>query len=247
VSLASIDYHQKLWRLTTCCFRLRNCAPINITGGTGDEKQIEDLPDIFIANYPNDTEVLNCITGTHADKVVLNFPNPGKYGLILQDPIEPSNKPSGYCTQIPKASVLPVFEPAPQATASGDSNSIQTMSDETSTSTATVMPTTNMPLPDGGNSTTVPRLTETPTPPSMSIPTTLTTTVSESTSTSLAPPLGPRPVVNKPDHKAVACPTHDELVCLSDGVFGLCNWGWAIPQEVATGTQCKDGKIVKRD
>jgi hypothetical protein len=93
---------------------LRNCAPINITGGTGDEKQIEGLPDIFIANYPNDPEVPNCITGTHADKVVLNFPNPGKYGLLLQNPIEPSNKPSGYCTQIPRASVLPVFEPAPR-------------------------------------------------------------------------------------------------------------------------------------
>jgi hypothetical protein len=228
---------------------LRNCAPINITGGTGDEKQIEGLPDIFIANYPNDPEVPNCITGTHADKVVLNFPNPGKYGLLLQNPIEPSNKPSGYCTQIPRASVLPVFEPGPQATVSGGSNSSPTTSDETSTSTstATVMPTTNMPLPDGGNSTTVPRLTATTTPPSPTIPTTLTTTVSESTSTSLAPPMGPRPVVSKPDDKAVACAVHGELVCLSDGIFGLCNWGWAIPREVAAGTQCKDGKIVKRD
>ncbi|KAK4098754.1 lytic polysaccharide monooxygenase, partial [Parathielavia hyrcaniae] len=87
-----------------------NCAPINITGGTGDEKQIEDLPDIFVANYPNDPELPTCITGTHNDKVVVNFPNPGKYGLILQGPVEPVNKPSGYCTQIPKPSALPAFE-----------------------------------------------------------------------------------------------------------------------------------------
>ncbi|AEO70619.1 uncharacterized protein THITE_2029285, partial [Thermothielavioides terrestris NRRL 8126] len=87
-----------------------NCAPINITGGTGDEKLIAELPDIFIANYPSDPEVPNCITGTSADKVVLNFPKPGRYGRVLEHPLEPATKPSGYCSQIPPASSIPSFE-----------------------------------------------------------------------------------------------------------------------------------------
>ncbi|KAK4144455.1 uncharacterized protein C8A04DRAFT_11515, partial [Dichotomopilus funicola] len=87
-----------------------NCAPVNITGGTDNTAEIENLPDIFVANYPNDPEVPNCVTGTHADNVVVNIPNPGKYGRIIQAPSEPANKPSDYCFQIPPAQSLPVFE-----------------------------------------------------------------------------------------------------------------------------------------
>ncbi|KAL1843849.1 hypothetical protein VTJ49DRAFT_7200 [Mycothermus thermophilus] len=87
-----------------------NCAPINITGGTGDEKQMAYLPDIFIANYHNDPEVPNCNTGGNGDHVVVNFPNPGRYGRVLQNPVEPSVKPAGYCTQILPAKSIPTFE-----------------------------------------------------------------------------------------------------------------------------------------
>ena len=57
--------------------------------------------------------------------------------------------------------------------------------------------------------------------------------------------MGPRPTVNKPNGQAVPCATHGELICLSEVMFGLCNWGWAIPQPVAAGTECKEGRIVK--
>ncbi|KAL2271372.1 hypothetical protein VTJ83DRAFT_743 [Remersonia thermophila] len=90
-----------------------NCAPINITGGTGDEKQMADLPDIFIANYHNDPELPNCITGSDDDPVVVNFPDPGRYGRVLQNPVEPSVKPASYCTQIPPAQSIPTFEVEP--------------------------------------------------------------------------------------------------------------------------------------
>lgn len=233
------------------------------------------LPDIFVANYHNDIEVPNCITGTSGDKVVVNFPKPGKYGRILAQPLEPEIKPSGYCTDIPPAVSLPTFEPSSQTTAAGGGNSTATIGSsgvassttgltaitpitegnsiaatatpaiESTTTTAMVTPTTNIPITETRN-TTAPRLSTT-TPPSISIPRNLTTTVSESTSTSLAPPTRSHPSVNKPSDKAVACPTHGGLVCLEKSMFGICNWGWAVPQEVAAGTECRNGTIVKRN
>ncbi len=56
--------------------------------------------------------------------------------------------------------------------------------------------------------------------------------------------MGPRPTDNKPNDQVVPCATHGELICLGDGMFGLCNWGWVIPQPVAAVTECKEGRIV---
>ncbi|KAK0632678.1 hypothetical protein B0T14DRAFT_401955, partial [Immersiella caudata] len=86
------------------------CAPVTITSGTEDEQQIQNLPDIFIANVPNAPEVSNCVTGTSNDHVVLNLPNPGKYGRVIESPNDPPLKPSNYCSGIPPANVLPSFE-----------------------------------------------------------------------------------------------------------------------------------------
>ncbi|KAK4249437.1 hypothetical protein C7999DRAFT_12727 [Corynascus novoguineensis] len=217
-----------------------NCAPINITGGTGNEKEMEDLPDIFVANYPNDPEVPNCVTGTSADKVIVNFPNPGKYGLVLEAPVEPVNKPSNYCSQIPDARSLPVFESIPMANQeTSPALSTPTLPGESSsTGTATEMRTSEF---TSGTPSSVPRLSTT-TPP-MVLQTTLTTTVTEATSIRLG-----TACVNKPSDGAVACATQGELICLGESFFGLCNWGWAVPQRVAVGTKCEDGKVVaKRD
>ena len=297
----------------------RNCAPINITGGTGDETLIGELPDIFVANYPNDPEVPNCKTGMDGDKVVVNFPNPGKYGRVLQDPIELADKPADYCTQIPPAQSLPIFEPdheemamnipidgpsttIPQLTTTSPevvipTTLIATISESSSISLAplalgqganipidgpgTIVPLltttppgrltptifsttipesssiivlttlaighgTTIPLP-GGDDTTMPQLTTTP--PAIVIPTTFSTTISSSSSIDLAPSGAvPNPLFPKPNNHAVACPTHGAVVCLDDtgSRFGVCNWGWATPQDVAEGTECKAGEIVKR-
>lgn len=267
----------------------RNCAPINITGGTGDEKEIEDLPDIFIANYPNDSEVPNCITGTSADKVIVNFPNPGKYGRVLEVPTEPSIKPSGYCTQIPAAFSLPTFEseentPPFSGSDNGSTLSATTISvgqtspvegsstttevDITSlsllTSTSISTETAATPVPDVANitmiadtvSSTTTFITSfadtTPstwtTASSIVVPTTLTKFTLMTTMTlSHTVPLGPGPIViDKPNSEAVACPTHGGLICLEGHMFGVCNWGWATPQELAAGTECKEGTIVRQ-
>ncbi|KAL2183982.1 hypothetical protein L209DRAFT_474475 [Thermothelomyces heterothallicus CBS 203.75] len=224
-----------------------NCAPINITGGTGDETEMEKLPDIFIANYPNDPEVPNCITGIRADKVVVNFPNPGKYGLVLQDPVEPVNKPSGYCSQIPAAQSVPVFESVP-VSQDGPASSTRSLPTHHQSSAMEIETHTNEPI--SGSPGSVPRSSATPPPPWMVLPSTLTTEVAASTSIDLGTVTvlpQPRPTADKPDDQAVACAAHGELVCLDEDTYGLCNWGWAVPQRMAAGTKCKDGKVVKRE
>ncbi|KXX79871.1 hypothetical protein MMYC01_202410 [Madurella mycetomatis] len=98
-----------------------NCAPVNITVGTGDLKLIDDLPDIFVANYPDDPDAPNCVTGTLADK----------RNLIM----EPALKPVNYFTQIPSALSPPTFQ-----------SDFRTVLDEMSSS-ASLFATSFPPLP----------------------------------------------------------------------------------------------------
>lgn len=329
----------------------RNCAPVNITGGTGNLKLINDLPDIFVANYPGDPDVPNCVTGTLADKVVLNIPNPGKYGRVLAEPMEPALKPVNYCTQIPPALSLPTFQPDPRTVFGGSSSSASlpatsfpalpssSFDSTTSTSVSTISPTSsfysesqgqgdttaalatsNSPKvsftstttvtvtghqsspssaaasttgnPNKGihgstNSTTSEALVVipitnspktrtknttattaefpacTPSPRSSKTshlrlpprPSTLTLVTSSSNPTPTPAPASPytsTPTAlttlstDEPSDKAVRCPTHGALVCLAGNMFGVCSWGWAVPQALAAGTRCVEGKIVRR-
>ncbi|KAK0748462.1 hypothetical protein B0T21DRAFT_279736, partial [Apiosordaria backusii] len=89
-----------------------NCAPINITGGTGTDgnmAEFDSLPEIFIANYPNHPQVSYCSTGD-GEPQILNIPNPGRYGRVIENPDEPNAKPKDYCSNIPPATALPTFE-----------------------------------------------------------------------------------------------------------------------------------------
>lgn len=219
---------------------------------------MKNLPNIFVANYPNDPEVPNCITGTSADHVVVNFPEPGKYGRVLQDPAEPVEKPSGYCTQIPPAKSIPTFEPdlpfkVTPVKQGGAATTASTPLAEDTTSPI-LGHSANDPITEAAStSTTVPTLTRSP--PPIIIPSSVTTTVTAFSTTDLG--INPTPaaagtgtgaMANKPNSKAaVPCADHGALICLEDGTFGLCNWGWVTPQRVAAGTECKEGKIVKRD
>ncbi|KAL2152879.1 hypothetical protein VTH82DRAFT_4034 [Thermothelomyces myriococcoides] len=72
-----------------------NCAPVEITGGADDDKFLQDLPDLFVANIDGE-----CTTGNG----VFNIPNPGRYGKVLEEPTQGSE---GSC---PKADGLPSFE-----------------------------------------------------------------------------------------------------------------------------------------
>jgi hypothetical protein len=42
------------------------------------------------------------------------------------------------------------------------------------------------------------------------------------------------------------CTTESSLVCIDSENFGICTGGCAVPQQVAAGTTCSNGQIVKR-
>ncbi|KAK4209450.1 hypothetical protein QBC37DRAFT_294553 [Rhypophila decipiens] len=88
----------------------QNCAPIIITGGTEDESEIEALPEIFLGNLPAvQTDVPGYKPCHLGQGQTVNYPNPGKYGRVLEPPTDPEAIPSDYCSDVPPASVIPKF------------------------------------------------------------------------------------------------------------------------------------------
>ncbi|EGO52047.1 hypothetical protein NEUTE1DRAFT_53322 [Neurospora tetrasperma FGSC 2508] len=103
-----------------------NCAPVEITGGQPSPEKYESLPNIFIANIPKQKGIPGydgCVTGGGAANVV-NIPNPGKYGRIINQLKRPFSKPdpapAGYNLG-PKIDndTLPVFEDNPKTISKG--------------------------------------------------------------------------------------------------------------------------------
>ena len=103
-----------------------NCAPVSISGGAGDQGFFQGLPDIFMANVPGE-----CTTGNG----VLNIPNPGKFGKVLEQPAPGSE---GSC---PKAEGVPVFEGGGSGSGSGSATGTSVSSPTASVSAAPVSPT----------------------------------------------------------------------------------------------------------
>ncbi|KAK3395342.1 hypothetical protein B0T20DRAFT_31830 [Sordaria brevicollis] len=98
-----------------------NCAPVNITSSTTSREKYDALPNIFIANL-RQTDIPGydgCSTGNNATSHVLNIPNPGKYGRIINVLNKPFGKPgipndgSKLCPNIDNDK-LPTFEENPK-------------------------------------------------------------------------------------------------------------------------------------
>jgi hypothetical protein len=68
-----------------------------------------------------------------------------------------------------------------------------------------------------------------------------------STTTQIAAPAVFSSAIVLASSNSVTCTGEGSLVCLDSEHFGLCNFGQAIPQAVALGTQCIAGAIVKRN
>ncbi|KAK3335895.1 hypothetical protein B0T19DRAFT_453105 [Cercophora scortea] len=223
--------------------REMTCSPINITGGTGDPKQINELPNVFIANIPVSQNIPNytpCRTGDGG--TVVNFPNPGKYGRILRPPTDPKVTPSDYCTQIPAASLLPTFT-QDNRTIQGDDDSNTPVPSASNIPSAPFLNTTGPGFITVTASTTVHISSTT----SETVETTITYTSTPGAAASSAPE--ETPSVNPGPEatgvgKPVPCETNGAVVCIDGGLWGLCNWGWATPQPLAAGTKCVDGNIV---
>jgi hypothetical protein len=241
-----------------------NCAPVIITGGSDDQSFFNELPTMFTANIAG-----ACTTNNG----VLNIPNPGKYGMVLEQPAADSE---GTCA---KASGIPTFENGGGSGGGGNgtvSTSVVSAPQQSQTASATATATVNPPNPtttaesdsacpapsatsasSGSVSKTTAVGSAQPTSASSGFVTKTTAAGGSGGAqpTSVASSTIPRPTNGTgtgtgsgsgsgSSGGAQACSANGAIVCFSETSFGLCSNGLATPQQVAAGTVCIDGKIA---
>lgn len=185
-----------------------NCAPITISGGRdGDDSFIKGLPAIFVANIDGKP----CMTAK-PEGAVLNIPNPGVFGEVLEDP---DPEAIGNCS--PNSVVpYPDFEngrAAGTSSASAPSSVASSAGQELSSAVVSGSPS-NKPL------------------------TTAILTFTTMTTATDSPPAASSALYNKPSGWVDCSGPGGSLVCLDQTHFGICNSGYADPQLVPVGSTC---------
>lgn len=207
-----------------------NCAPVTVTGGSSDTAEFDALPDMATANIGG-----SCKTSETFD---YTFENPGKYVTRIgtgpfkalcggaASPSSPGGKPSALP---PTPTQGPVFAPtggpassaAPSVPASSAAPSVPAVSSAPPasqiTSTISTLITVTAPVAVPTSAVAVPSSTD------------------------------PKPTQAPGTPQKDSCPTDGAIVCNGTSQFGICNFGKVVWQDVAAGTQCQDGKVVKRE
>lgn len=184
-----------------------NCAPVKISGGSDDTTFFNSLPQMFVANIRGE-----CTTNNG----VLNIPNPGKFGKVLE---QPAPRSEGTCE---KAAGVPTFDGDSGAASAPAPTQGQSSTLITSTSSATVPPTATSPEED------------------------ITTITPTSLETSVVVIPTTTPAVVIPELVGVPCSPERSLFCFSPSEFGICNGGIATPQAVAPDTTCLFGNPLSK-
>lgn len=183
-----------------------NCAPVTISGGSDDTAFFNSLPQLFVANIPGECNTNNG---------VLNIPNPGKYGKILEQPAADSE---GSC---PKANGIPSFD--------GDSAATPTPAKTARPSSFVTIISASTP---SGRPSTV-----APPPPATSV---IVSEPSKSVSSKAGSPSASGSAAG-----AQSCSPDGALICIGSSQFGLCDHGHVVPQALAPGTTCSNGAISR--
>lgn len=202
-----------------------SCSPVTITGGTDDRDFIDTLPPVFQANIPG-----QCTTG--ASGSVVNIPNPGRYGIVYD---EPSPGANNECPTAPS----PSFQSGSSDIGTGAASSTISSSSSSSSISTSDAPITFATVMTGS------KLSATMTTAAGGTHPTLLTTSSV--------PLVPSAVSSAPSSSTAAsgaggevpCTAGSGMVeCFSDSTFGICNEGWAVPQSLNPNQVCSDGEIT---
>ncbi|KAB5549544.1 hypothetical protein GE09DRAFT_1034348 [Coniochaeta sp. 2T2.1] len=204
-----------------------NCAPIFITNGAEDNTFYNQLPQMFVANIQG---------ACQTNQGILYFPEPGKYGKVLQDTQTSIWYPSTIACGGTSSS--PAFEtgyPGTMTTvhpSGASSDSVASTSHSVSTSTST----STSSSPSLSTSLTSVDLSTTTTGTSTS---TITASIGQASTepSSSTPP--PRP-------GRISCSeTEGTLICFDDGTMGTCSHGYVHQLRPAAGIICSDGAYVR--
>ena len=205
-----------------------NCAPITVTGGGNDNSVIEKLPDMFVANIPFETCNI-------PENFNYQFPNPGD-SVETREAADIGTSLSGDYASMTKMG-------AGTGTL-GSAGSSTTASAPAATSAVSTPAATSNPggvFAPGASS-------------AAAAPTSFTTLVATNTAaapaapSSVAAPIGGTGVGTAPaaSSTCVPCSNNGAVVCIGTTQFGICDYGCAMPQDLAAGTTCSNGTIGKR-
>lgn len=212
-----------------------SCAPMVMTGGSDATTFVDSLPSIFVANVEGFAQ---CTT----DNGIINIPNPGKAGAVLDGPFDGNE---GTCEKAD----APNFDKAlsgalgggsdDSSSGSGSGSGSGSDSGASSSSTAASTPSSSAAGVFVSNppATTMKTVTTSTSPSSSAVP--------DATSSSSSGG-GYSTGDSNPSWGQVPCSEDGALVCLEPGYFGICNHGSTVPMQLAAGTTCQGGKIVRR-
>ena len=214
-----------------------NCAPITVTGGDNDNSVMEKLPDMFVANIPFETCNI-------PENFNYQFPNPGD-SVETRQAADIGTSLSGDCASMTKMGAgAGTLGSAGGAVATGGVASSAAASAPAATgAVSTPAATSNL----GGVF--APGASSAATAPTSFATLVVTNTATDSAApSSVAAPIGGTGVGTAPaaSSTCVPCSNNGAVVCISTTQFGFCNYGCAMPQDLAAGTTCSNGMIGKR-
>lgn len=230
---------------------IRNCAPIEIHGGAEDRSFHDSLPSMFLANFDG----APCWTGPNpkiesgeSNQGILNFPEPGNLGTVLEQPHFSIFTGPGY--NCPVNTIVPAFNGVEsQPTTAGVPSVSTSAAQSPSVATTTTGPPDVFPTVSPTDTTTIvpslsfnnptPSLTTVKTSTSRPSPvTSVTSTTSSSTYPGLAAEL-PVPTAPCPFPNSFHCfKPNGVLACRDASVMGLCVRACAQITTVAAGMRC---------
>lgn len=200
-----------------------NCAPVTVTGSSGDEGFMSTLPDMFVANIGN-----GCIT---PDSLDVEFPNPGNF-------IDRLNGAT--------SAFAAITDPVCLGGAPGSPGPTQPVPLPSPTGAPTSPP--EAPAPTATNIST-PSKSPAPSP---TYPGGIFITVTTGAPTPTAAPETPQPemtpsqVPNNPSGGISAgtpCSTEGDWNCIDGASFQRCASGaWSAVQPMAAGMECESGQ-----
>jgi len=215
-----------------------NCAPIQVSGGSGSKDALAALPDMFVSNLD-----ATCSTAENQD---FSYPNPGS-NVVTGSKAVPGSAfvASAGCATITKmgsgngqigSPSQPTGSPAQSGTPSQPSQPASNPSGKpgvfapgaSSAPAAPAAPTAAAPAPAAPNA-------PAPAPAAPSAP-------APAPAQSQPQPQSPNNTNNSSG--CTPCTNDGAVVCIGSNQFGLCNRGCAVAQDLAAGMACSNGQIV---
>jgi hypothetical protein len=210
-----------------------NCAPITVRGGGNDIGFFASLPDMFVANLPSSA----CSTIENVDYV---FPNPGS-AVLTGRQVQPTAGLTGVGCSSPNTLGSEAVRPADALS----HHLLSQLSTHTLLHEQTTVVSSNTASADWLSEAAVKALAVGEMAASDDVASIAQTTQAPASQGSV-PPEGARASLLDTAEACVPCPEPNQIICIDNDHYGLCDLGCARSQLLAAGTVCSDGRILRR-